>query len=278
MRYCCAGKTESHTHLYDPLEVVDADEPSYPQPASTSITWAVRRPQLGHNSFHVPMECHRRRDWAVRKPQAAGPPRSPAPTRDAPIHHGWAYRQNVDPQQILEGGALSHKIVLYHNPLSDWASGTACSRLRGRGASPNAQVDLGALPGTDESAGGSAQAAASRQEGGYGKASRKTLQQQQKPPLPPQPAGQQQEQQQQEQQQQGPQQQTPTPSWPPTRQALPYSVPTLAIGDVFLSCNTVAGLEHADDWDLGGAADSGGRSIVRRSADVGSAGAEAEAG
>ncbi|GLI62219.1 hypothetical protein VaNZ11_004814, partial [Volvox africanus] len=270
MRYCCAGKTEDHSYLLDPLEVVDADEPCCPQPASTSITWAVRRPQHGHNIFHVSLESHTRRDWAVRKPQAIGPPRSPAPTRGAPIHHGWAYRSNVELQQNLEGGALSHTIVLYHNPLSDWASGTACSRLRGRGASPNAQVDLGFLQGVDESAGGSAQAAASRQKGGYGRASRKTLQQQQKLP---QPAGQQ-----QGQQQQGQPQQTPMRSRPPNRQALPYSVPTLAVGDVFLSCNTVAGLEHADDWDVGCAASSGSRSVATRSSDAGSAGSEAEAG
>ncbi|EFJ51371.1 hypothetical protein VOLCADRAFT_87595 [Volvox carteri f. nagariensis] len=49
------------------------------------------------------------------------------------------------------------------------------------------------------------------------------------------------------QQQQQPQATRPTRSPP---QPLPYSVPTLAIGDVFLSCNTVAGLEHAADWDL----------------------------
>ncbi|GIM15125.1 hypothetical protein Vretimale_17936, partial [Volvox reticuliferus] len=271
MRYCGAGKTEGHTCFHDPLDAVDVVDPCCTQPASASIAWAVRRPQHGQDTFLVSMECHTRRDWAVKRAHTAGHARSPTPTRDSFIHRGWAYKAQADPQQSSEVGDPSHKIVLYHNPLSDWASGVARSRLRGRGASIKDQLDLGVFKWAHESAGGSAPAAVSRQEEGYKQAAEEPLQQK-PPPLPPPSAGQRQEQQQQ-------QQQTPTRPWPATHQAVPYSVPTLAIGDVFLSCNTIAGLEHADDWEFGAAANSSGRSVAGRSAvDAGSAGAEAEAG
>ncbi|GLC36590.1 hypothetical protein PLESTM_000463500 [Pleodorina starrii] len=232
MHICCYGSVDGllGRGQHSEPEASHADGSAVPDEAPTTSTvanqgavWAVGSGLAGEPIVVVSLQSSTNYAWAARRAAAMATPGAPGCSRAAFSHRNWACSRS---RMRAPGGVPPPRhIVFYDNPLADWAASAVrrwLVRSNVAAASGPGGVFVArelAAPPLEPVVRDAAAPAASGQE-----------QQQTAPP------GQQ-------------QQQSPRPARTP--QLLPYSVPTLAVGDVFLSCNTVAGLENADDWDFG---------------------------
>ncbi|GFR50694.1 hypothetical protein Agub_g12947, partial [Astrephomene gubernaculifera] len=227
MRYTCDGSANFLLAGLDtPNDVakssVRAGDEDHPLAAEVDVLWEVDYSPPDGSTLVISLDDGAARAWAARCCGALSAARN---SPRSPRRQGWACRQTLH----FTTGSSSRPYNFYGSASTSGPVGTPF-----RSAHAAASGASGDGSGTN-------------------------------PPATPQQHQQQQQQQgQQAPQQHGevkpprrrrhhphsPPQQLPAASRPAA--VLPYSVPTLTVGDVFLSCSTAAaGFGHLNDWDLG---------------------------